>query len=298
MRFYFTKRHAEALKAKKIKPSLSKKLRIAIRRTLSEFSRWNRGYDYEENVTFTYIEETLKTYYGDDSLYAYNDEGILVSSNLNGVIESGYPAFVLDAIEAWFDHAPDSNAVNCEKELNSIFEIHNSPWRVVNATVFLVDSEYLHNEIISKTQILLRDNSVAGALDEFTQAVTCLTDGRTKEAVVNAHKSVESVMKTVLETKEHLTFGRLLVDLINSGIIPDYYEEFATHFEKLALGAVKERNRPGTGHGQGAKLTKTPRSLAEFSVHLAAVVNLFIIKRWIEFRSEQNEATDESSEPE
>ncbi|MCD6457196.1 MAG: hypothetical protein J7K81_10495 [Methanophagales archaeon] len=101
-----------------------------------------------------------------------------------------------------------SRVAKCEKELNTLFEIHNSPWRIVNATVFIIDSEYLHNEVVAKTQCLLRENSVAGALEEFTEAGSCLTDGRTKEAVVNAHKSVESVMKTILETQEHLTFGR------------------------------------------------------------------------------------------
>ncbi len=211
-------------------------------------------------------------------------EDKLVPANLDGLIEGGYPARVLDVIEAWCDNAERSKVAECESKLNTLFEIHNSPWRVVNATVFLVDSEYLHNEVIAKTQSLLRENSVAGALEEFTEAVSCLTDGRTKEAVVNAHKSVESVMKTILQTQKHLTFGRLLDNLIKSGIIPTYYEEFMIHFEKLALGAVKERNRPGTGHGQGAEPTEVPKSLAEFAVHLAAVINLFLIRRWVECR--------------
>jgi len=187
-----------------------------------------------------------------------------------------------------------SRVAKCEKELNTLFEIHNSPWRIVNATVFIVDSEYLHNEVVAKTQCLLRENLVAGALEEFTEAVSCLTDGRTKEAVVNAHKSVESVMKTILETQEHLAFGRLLNNLIKSGIIiPTYYQEFMIHFEKLALGTVKERNQPGTEHGQGAEPTEVQRSLAEFAVHLAAVINLFIIRRWLESRPKQVQDVEE-----
>jgi hypothetical protein len=228
---------------------------------------------------------------------AYDAEGKLVPANLNGLIESGYPARVLDVIEAWCDNAEISRVAECEKELNNLFEIHNSPWRIVNATVFLVDSEYLHSEVVAKTQSLLRENSVAGALEEFTEALSCLTDGRTKEAVVSAHKSVESVMKTVLETQEHLTFGHLLANLIKSGVIPDYYEEFMAHFEKLALGAVKERNRPGTGHGQGTEPKELPKSLAEFAVHLSAVINLFLIRRWLESRPKQEEAIEENSLP-
>ncbi len=138
---------------------------------------------------------------------------------------------------------------------------------------------------------------MAGALEEFTEAVSCLTDGRTKEAVVNAHKSVESVMKTILEPQEHLTLGRLLNNLIKSGIIPTYYQEFMIHFEKLALGTVKEWNRPGTGHRQGAEPTEVPRSLAEFAVHLAAVINLFLIRRWLESRPKQVQDVEEDDVP-
>jgi hypothetical protein len=296
MRFYFTKRHAEALKMKKIQPSFSKKLRVAIRQTLNNFSTWG-GFDNCENFTFDEIERTLRRFYGEDQLCAYDTEGKLIPTDLNGVIESGYPARVLDVIEAWCDNAKPSAVARCEKELNTIFEIHNSPWRIANGTVFLIDSEYLHREVVAKTLNLLRENSVAGALEEFTEAVSCLTDGRTKEAVINAHKSVESVMKTVLDSQEHLTFGQLLSRLIKSGIIPTYYEEFFIHFEKLALGAVKERNRPGTGHGQGAELTEVSKSLAEFSVHLAATINLFLVRRWIECRPKERTVTEENDLP-
>ncbi len=283
MRHYFTKRHEDALKSKKMRFSVPVRLRIAINRVLSKYSEWG-GFNESENYTFDSAEEKLKTFYGEKDLCAYDEKGKLVPTSLHGMIEGGYPARVLDAIEAWFDSASSKKIFECEKELNSVFEIHNSPWRVVNSTVFLVDSEYLHNEIISKTQTLLRDNSVTGALEEFSEAVTCLSDGRTKDAVINAHKSVESVMKTALGTGEHLTFGKLLKKVIDSGIIPDYYEEFLNHFEKLALGAVKERNKPGAGHGQGAKATEVSKDLAEFAVHLAAVIDLFLIRRWIETR--------------
>ncbi len=298
MRFYFTKRHEEALREEKIKPSLPKPLRTAILRILRDYSlyedHWQSG---SYNSTFLDTEETLKTFYGEDELRAYGEAGSLVSCDLSGVIKSGYPTRVLDAIEAWCDHAEPDKAVECERELNTIFEIHNSAWRIVNATVFLVDSEYLHNEVVAKTQMLLRENSVAGALEEFTEAVSCLTGGRTKDAVVNAHKSVESVMKTVLGTKRHPQFKTLLQNIIKSGIIPNYYEEFLEHFEKLALGVAIERNRPGSGHGQGVEPIEVPKSLAEFAVHLAATVNLFLIKRWLEFQSNQEEVTAEDDIP-
>lgn len=296
MRFYFTKRHERALIERKIQPSLPQKLRVAIRRVLNKYSTWG-GFDNNDNWTFNNIEEALKTFYGEDELLAYDAIGKLVPTDLNGLIDSGFPGRVLDAIEAWCDNAEPLKIDECEKELNTLFEIHNSPWRIVNATVILIDSEYLHNEVVAKTLSLLRENSITGALEEFTETVSCLTDGRTKEAVVNAYKSVESVMKTILKTQKHRPYGYLLKKLIKSGIIPTYYEEFMNHFEKLALGAVKERNVPGRGHGQGAEPREVSKNLAEFAVHLAAVINLFLIRQWIESRPKQEEITEEIDTP-
>ncbi|MCK4736177.1 MAG: hypothetical protein KAT65_27235 [Methanophagales archaeon] len=51
----------------------------------------------------------------------------MAPTNLEGLIESGYPARVLDVIEAWCDNAEPSRVAKCEKELNTLFEIHNSP---------------------------------------------------------------------------------------------------------------------------------------------------------------------------
>jgi len=150
----------------------------------------------------------------------------------------------------------------------------------------LLDSDYLHAEVQARTVRLLKQGGASGALDEFQEALRDLQTGETKDAVVKAHKSVESVMKTALETQDHLTFGKLLEQLIKSGLIPSYYEEFLVHFEKLALGAVKERNRPGTAHRQGAAAIEVPRSLAEFAINLSGSINLFIIERWLELKRE------------
>lgn len=293
MRFYFTKRHEDALKSKKIKPSLPKKLRVAIRRMLEKYSEWN-SFNNDENFTLEKTEETLKTFYGEEELWVNNTECRYFSGLYGFFIENGYSSEVLDIIEAWCDNAESSKVAKCEKELNDLFEIHNSPWRIVNATVFLVDSEYLHDEVVAKTLRLMRENSMEGALEEFNEAVSCLTGGKTKDAVIKAHKSVESVMKTVLGAQTH-RFGELLADLIKSGIIPDYYKKFLRHFEELVIGSAKERNRPGTGHGQGAEPIEVPRSLAEFAVHLAGSINLFIINRWIESRPEQEEIIEDIS---
>lgn len=291
MKVYFSKRHEEALWEKKISVSFSKAIRISIVRILSRFSDWG-GWNNEENLTFDGATTSLLTFYGKERLEAFDDKDNRVQVYFDDFVKGGYPSEVLDAVEAWFDQNPKL-ASECEQDLNDCLAMNHSRWRIVSGQAILVDSDYLHTEVRAKTLRLLKEGRAAGALEEYQEAIRDLQAGETKDAVVKAHKSVESVMKTALGTSEHLTFGKLLDQLIKSGLIPSYYQEFLIHFEKLALGAVKERNRPGTGHGQGNTAVDVPRSLAEFVINLAGSVNLFIIERWLEAKR----ATANSSDP-
>lgn len=283
MKIFFSKRHANALREKKLPVTFSKSLRVSILRTLEMYSDCG-GYDSQENFTFELAEEILKTFYGKLKLESFDQEGKRIPASLSGVILSGYPSEVIDSIEAWFAQEPKRNTL-CEKELNEILTMNRSQWRFVHGEAILVDSEYLHEEVQARTLRLLKESRAFGALEEFQDAIRDLQSGETKDAVIKAHKSVESVMKSVLKIDEHKTFGHLLSMLIKSGIIPLYYEEFLQHFEKLALGAVKERNLPARGHGQGAEIVKVPKSLAEFAINLAGTINLFIIQQWLEIKN-------------
>jgi HEPN domain-containing protein len=285
MKILFSKRHIDAIRQKKLPLSFSKNLRTTVVRILEQYSDWG-GWCDEENFTFDQAEEILKTFWGTEKIFAF-DGNDRIPASFRQLILSGYPSEVIDAIEAWFVAKPKATDT-CEKDLNDAFAMNRSPWRFVNGEAILIDSEYLHTEVQAKTLRLLKSGRAFGALQEFQEAIQDLQSGETKDAIVKAHKSVESVMKVALETKEHFTFGRLLSDLIKSSIIPDYYEEFLKHFEKLALGAVKERNRPGRGHGQGPEITSVSRSLAEFAINLAGSVNLFIIQRWLEIRKKKD----------
>lgn len=295
MKAFFSKRHEEAIANEELRISFNTKCRFAVERVLEQHSDWG-GWDNADNLTFEGVRNDLITFYGESSLKAFNSEGKYgPASTISQVILSGRPAHVLDIVEAWFYQNPERTS-ECEKELNDIFVIHDSLWRVINGQVVLVDSEYLHREVRAKAIRLLEECEISGALEEYQEAISDLTSGETKDAVAKAHKSVESVMKAVLETEEHLRFGQLLSKLIESNIVPTYYEDFLKHFEQLALGVVKERNLPGRGHGQGKKATQVPPSLAEFAVNLAGSINVFIIKHWIEIKRVLEQKEDSLSE--
>jgi hypothetical protein len=294
LRTYFSKRHEKSLNEKRLKPQLATTLRVAILRTLTQHSTFGGDWG-EDNVTFYAATETLKTFYGSQELQAYSEKGKLEPSNFEGVIQSGWPPRSIDCIEAWLDHASKASARDCEKELNEILEIHKSSWRFVNGTAMLIDSQYLHEHVTARVVLLMRENAISGALEEFNAACSYLTEQRNKEAVVSAHKSVESVMKSVL-SKPTAKFGELVAGVIKSNIVPAYYQDFLFHFEKFLLAAAKERNQPGRGHGQGAEVLEVDFQLAEFAVNLAGAINLFLIKCWLDQKSQVPEKVNMDDE--
>lgn len=280
----FTQRHRAALfETKTLKPSFYNALRVGMEQILAKHSDSS---EYE-NWSYEQASEMLRTLHGWEHL-SVRDGSARREVSFRGFILKGFPSDTLDAIEAWFASTP-READTAARELNSLLAIHGSSWRFVAGEAVLIDSAYLHDELVARTAELLGKAKATGPLQEFQAAVSALQGGEHKRAIVDAHKSVESVMKHVLDTNEHWTFGRLLAELIKSGLLPEYYEEFLQHFEKLALGAVKARNRPGTGHGQGSEAVEVPRSLAQFAIHLAGCMNVFLLEHWIERKGTQAE---------
>jgi hypothetical protein len=104
MKTYFSKRHAEALREKKLTVSFAKSLRTSIVRILNKFSVWG-GWNGEENLTFDGAVASLLTFYGKEQLEAFDDKDQRVPTYFEGFIKGGYPNEVLDAIEAWFDQS-------------------------------------------------------------------------------------------------------------------------------------------------------------------------------------------------
>lgn len=288
---FFSRRHRDGLRSKRLQPSFPNRLRITLGRILGEFSEWD---NWGTNDSFLMAEQLLKKFYGQNELTVRERSGEYTVSGLDGLVQEGYPSQVLDALEAWFETKP-GRAREAEFEMNEAFERWDSPWRIINGRAILLDSGYLQTEVVASTLRLLDEVRAYGALEEFQAAVEQLRTGDIKAAVVNAHKSVESVMKVVLETDDNLRFGQLLEAVIKSGILPEYYESFIRNFREVLIGVSKERNRPAGAHGQGRQPTEISETLGEFALHLAGAVDLFLLRSWIQARPEP---TGETAPPE
>ena len=301
MTLIFSKRCKKSLKAKKINVSIPFATRNRIWMLLKEYDKsW-----YEEDDTGysnDVLTDRIKSEHGLDDLRAYvkNKDGELESTDLKGFLLRGnYPPYVFDALELYYiiitDFIDDESNSSFQKGLNEIFSESELSWRMAEGEIFPIDSHYVEEHVLRKSQELLKSLKFHGALEEFKKARTDLVNGDYQGAIQNANLAVESTVKGILGIEKEKP-GILFRKLIDSEIIPEYYEGFLKAFEKNILRCVaKMRNEEkGAGHGQGPEINVIPEELAELGLHLSGVIIHYLMKKHISTikNSESKDETD------
>ena len=132
--------------------------------------------------------------------------------------------------------------------------------------------------------------------EEFGKARIDLTNSDYEGAIQNANLAVESTIKEILGV-ERARPGKLFKDLVESGIIPEYYTGFLKTFEEniLRCVAVIRNEELGVGHGKGPSRVVVPQELAELAVNLSAVLMNYLIKQYLN-RTGTNSEVEEIDE--
>jgi hypothetical protein len=145
-----------------------------------------------------------------------------------------------------------------------------------------VDSQLVHAEAVKPALALLARPEYRTANKEFLTAHEHYRHRRHEEAITEALKSFESVLKVIAAKRrwgaqETDTAKRLLEIAFSKGLIPSYLQsEFAAIRSTLESGVPTVRNRQA-GHGQGATPRVVPDFLAAYILHLTASSILFLV---------------------
>ena len=289
MAWVFSKRCKESLRAARLKVSIPRHVRYRIWMILEKFDEsWQEttdtGFNYW-NSSLKELAENIKAEHGLKALLAFPEgkEGSPVPSDLKGfVLRGNYPPYLFDALELFYEHITPNSQSNFQKRFNQIMEESDLPWRMAEGKIFPVNSHYIEETILRKSQELLKTVKFEGALLEFEKARIDLINGDYHGAIQNANLAVESVCKSILNVNK-IRPGELYRRLIDSGLIPEYYEGFLKVFEEniLRCVAIMRNEELGAGHGQGIQVNEIPQELAELGVHLAGVMIHYLIKRHI-----------------
>lgn len=273
----FSKRHKRTLASGELRVEFAQPLRIRVWRLLQ---RHNRRYNVPGRRSGTYLEDLEKDLldtYGDTALRLPDPEwdGTDQEVGLGFWIEHGPAYGLLDAVEGYERHI-SKTWESFRSELNGILSEEESTWRLMDSEFVLLDSVFVHENIVARSQNTLHSVKFSGAAQEMLNAQNALVDGDGRAVVHNAGKSFESVMKAALD-KDHLSAQQLTDALLAEGFFDDLPEDQRGGFAKQVVGALPwMRNRFG-GHGQGREAQPVSEPYARLALGLAAVFNEFIV---------------------
>ncbi|MFH5781534.1 STM4504/CBY_0614 family protein [Heyndrickxia oleronia] len=169
-------------------------------------------------------------------------------------------------------------------ELNQRFQEHGLGYQFLGSLIVRVDSDYIYREAVEPAVELLFQEEFEGASEEFLKAHVHFRNGQDKEAITEALKAFESVMKTICkrmrwEVDDKATAKKLIDVLLKNELVSSSLQTQLTYLRTILEGLPTVRNR-NSGHGQGEKSIKVPRHLVAYALHLCATNIVFLIQSY------------------
>lgn len=240
------------------------------------FRKLGRYVIHDSNTAFQALEEYVEKS-TDDELLDLID---FICSRLNWLISSqNFTRYLLYETPNVIRHA--------FVELNGRFKQHNLGYEVTKGQLMRIDNQTVHAQYVKPALQLLCDEEFAGAEEEYRNAFEARRAGNNKDAILNAGKCFESVMKTICEKKynidaKNLAAKNLLDTLKDNCFFPEYMNNHLNKvIETLKSGAPTVRNKVA-GHGQGSEITEAPDCLVDYVLGLVAVNSVLLVKLYKE----------------
>ena len=175
-------------------------------------------------------------------------------------------------------------------ELNYRFKQHSLGYEFINGTLIIKTDEHIHSNVVKPALCLLHRDEFRGSEDEFLLAWKHYKEGNLKDAILNAGKCFESVMKSICKQSkfpfdEQKDDAKKLIQILREkNFFPAYLESHMNGIRAtLESGAPTVRNKT-SGHGQGEKVLEISEAYASYALNLVATNIVFLCKLYDERR--------------
>ncbi|MEO0281672.1 MAG: hypothetical protein ABIN05_04925 [candidate division WOR-3 bacterium] len=204
--------------------------------------------------------------------------------DIKNIIHDSSTYYLFDIVELFYNVLKEKNEENnFEKRFNEIMKEEKLPWIMSEGEIIQISSIY-HQEVILKPLIsLLNKSKFKGAEEELIESLKFLTGGEYKEAINNAWKATESIIKCITKTPEAKP-GELIEKISKMDFIPI---ELQKSIDDFISGVSCLRSFSGSVHGQGEKNIDIPQNFAELVVNVNASLMLYLMKSYND--KEENE---------
>ncbi len=200
-------------------------------------------------------------------------------------LQNLFTPHLFDLIELQYGELSDNREDGKEdfrKEINRVFRENDCPWLLVDGHMVKIDARQFEQDLKLKALELMKDladaNSVyQGAYEELCKAVEFLGRDDYPEAVTNAAKSYESVMKLVCGL-DNANAGKLTEKIVNGGHLDLPSGIAPTAFNDKVLMSLPFLRNHAAAHGAGTGSTQLSKPLANLAVNLACALDTYLVQ--------------------
>jgi hypothetical protein len=192
---------------------------------------------------------------------------------------------VIDRVTREYSYLRRSNSSEIAdaaiEELNARFMEHGVGFQYSGGDIIRIDSELLHQEVVKPALRLLQQKQYSGAKQEFLRAHEHYRLGNPKEALNEALKAFESVMKAICQ-KRGWPFSKtagardLIEACIDNDLIPPFWQQHYSALRSVLESGVPTGRNKLSGHGQGATPTRVPAYVVSYMLHMTAAAIVFL----------------------
>ena len=257
--------------------------------------------DFREPISFqpsrydSYTVDTNALYLAIEGLNEHVDYRVVdldmmrMGSGLDEVhaLANIYTPHLFDLVELQYKELSDdaeNGKDGFRDEINKVFREHSIPWFLVDGRLVKIDPKQFEQDLklkaLNRMEALKDANPLyQGAYDELRKAIDFLGRGDYAEAVINAEKSYESVLKVILGLEfETEAANGLTMRLLDTGklALPEGLKPEA--FQSNILMSLPIIRNKAAAHGSGTTGREISAPMANLAVNLACALDTYLIQ--------------------
>lgn len=195
-------------------------------------------------------------------------------------------------IELQYDELSNGEKIEFQNSLNDLFRENNIQWLLSSGRMIKIDSKQfecdIKNKAIEKLHEL-KDSELKfqSAYNELMSSIEFFEKGNYQEAISNAGKSYESILKVILGADRGNT-DKLTNQYMEQLLVVPATMKPEGFREKVMMSLPYIRNNSGADHGTGSTIAVINKSLARLAVNLASALNTYLIEEYQTMLSTRN----------
>lgn len=261
-----------------------------IARIMIEFAepqryRPNRYDDYEKLTTA--LESALNIL-SDKLGYPLIPSGIISYrvEEMDYQLGCTFTPYLFSLIELQYNELSEQERMEFEKALNCLYGEKDIPWILHDGRFIKIDAKQFEIDLKAKSLMLMKElkgeeDIFQASLNEMVTAIEFLEKSSYAEAVSNAEKSYESVLKIICDVNRG-NADKLTKQILEKNICSIPKTMTIDGFrEKVLMSLPYVRNNFTASHGAGKEVIEISKEMANLAINMAASLNTYLIESYI-----------------